>query len=76
MKRLTLEEISNLPKGSVIWREEQDEIEPMLVCVAGKNGIVAWADHNSELILDINADLITDTRFFWDQEPTKNQTAK
>ena len=79
MKRLTLNEIISLPKASVIWREEHTyddesgynwyEAEPMLVCVAGEGGVLAYANKDSVLDLDINESLITDERMFWDEEP-------
>ena len=79
MKRLTLNEIISLPKASVIWREEHDcdeesgfnfyELEPMLVCVAGEGGVLAYANKDSFVDLDINDKLITEQRMFWDEKP-------
>ena len=79
MKRLSLSEIISLPKASVIWREEHTyddesgynfyEAEPMLVCVAGEGGVLAYANKESVLYLDIDGELITDSRKFWDAEP-------
>ena len=82
MKNLTLQEIIALPKASVIWREEHTsddisghefyEVEPMLVCVAGEGGVLAFANKDSFLDLDIDENLITDYRRFWDEEPDES----
>lgn len=79
MKRLSLSEIISLPKASVIWREEHThddesgynfyEVEPMLLCVAGEGGVLVYANKDSVLDLDIDENLITDERKFWDEEP-------
>ena len=77
-KKLTLDEIKNLPKGSVIWREEFAEdddcgfvyyqLEPMLICVPGEDGVLAWANDSSYLFLSIGEDLLS-RRSFWNKEP-------
>lgn len=80
-RKLTLEEIKNLPKASVIWREQftEDEesgfvfyqLEPMLVCVPGECGVLAWANKYSFLDLTIDEDLLSG-RSFWDKEPDQD----
>ena len=80
MKKLTLAEIESLPKASVIWREQHATggektgidhylIEPMLICVSGKGGVLAWADKHSCAYYDIDESLINDHRIFWSAEP-------
>ena len=83
MKRLSLEEIMNLPKASVIWCEMHDQdhesncdfydVFPMLICVPGRDGVLSWADRDSQIALDIDEKLITEDRFFWDSEPAADQ---
>ena len=80
-KRLSLENIESLPKASVIWREEHIitsggnsgveyfQLQPMMIGVPGKKGVLCYADLDGYIILDIDENLITDTRFFWDAEP-------
>lgn len=82
-KKLSLEEIEALPKASVIWRGyvfNSDEgivwhsIEPLLVCVPGKDGVLMGGDKNSYVDLVINEHLFDDpTDTYWNQEPTDSQ---
>ena len=79
MKRLSLSEIISLPKASVIWIEEHNyddesgynyfEIEPMMIGAAGQGGTLCFANQDTYLFLDIDENLITDERWFWDEEP-------
>lgn len=81
MKRLTLDEIMSLPKASVIWREEHTydeeegfnfyEIEPMLISVPGRDGVLCYASKENFLFLNIDEDLINPQRNFWDSEPAE-----
>lgn len=85
-KMLTLEEIKNLPKASVIWRQEfyldSDydiewfQLEPMLVCIPGEDGVLSWANSYSFLHLDIDDNLINNNRIFWDMEPDSDMTER
>ncbi len=79
-RKLSLDEIISLPKASVIWREEHFcpggnqgldfyQLEPMLVCVPGKNGVLAWANTETFQELRINRSLINERRSFWNAEP-------
>lgn len=78
-KKLTVQDIINLPKASVIWKEEHHfdenynigyyELFPMLVCVPGENGVLAWACKSYYCHLFINENLIDENTSFWDCEP-------
>lgn len=79
MKRLSLDEIRELQRASVIWLEQHDidtetgaaffRIYPMMICVQGEGGVLAFADTDSVIVHDINDSLINHDRLFWDEEP-------
>lgn len=81
-RKLTLEEIEALPKGSVIWMSwyTGDEavvwhdIVPVMVAVPGKDGLLIGGNRESSCDLDIDSDLFDRPYHeYWDSEPDDSQ---
>lgn len=83
-RKLTLKEIETLPKASVIWMGLETHTDegilfydtyPIVVCVAGKNAVLAGADADLCWHIKINAEYFSDKSdySFWNIEPGKAQ---
>ncbi len=82
-KKLTLEEIESMPRGSVVWRAlvmESDEgivwheSDPMMICVPGPGGYMLGADENSYYECNIDDRMTADpVDSYWSSEPADDQ---
>lgn len=81
-RKLTLDEIKELPKATVLWIEFVDEtdegiiwhsVDPVLVCAPGPGGALIGGNKDSFIDLNIDDDLLKNGRVFWDREPNREQ---
>lgn len=80
-KKLTLDEIKALPRGSVMWAEFNDRtdegivwysLDPVMVCAPGENGCLIGGDKDSFIDRNIDDHLLDDFTI-WSSEPVKEQ---
>ncbi len=82
-RKLSLEEIEAMPRGSVVWRSfytKTDEgiiwhtADPMLVCLPGHGGYLLGADKDSYWEGDIDNSLMSAPDIsYWNSEPADDQ---
>ena len=83
-RMLKKEEISQLQRGKVVWRESHTALDcgkygkvdsyniyPMLVSVPGENGILGYIDNETEVAIEIGD--ISGEDCFWSKEPDLEQ---
>ena len=80
-KKLTLDEIKALPRGSVMWIEFNDRtdegivwytLDPVIVCAAGENGCLIGGNKDSFIDRNIDDHLLDDLTI-WSSVPDKEQ---
>ena len=82
-KKLTLNEIKALSRGTVLWAEFDDltdegivwyALDPVVICQEGENGCLIGGNKDSIIDRDINDDLLENLSL-WTSEPNKEQLA-
>ena len=80
-KKMTLDEIKTLPRGSVMWAEFNDRtdegivwysLDPVVVCEPGENGCLIGGNKDSFIDRNIDNHLLDDLTI-WSSEPEKEQ---
>ena len=81
---LTIDEIRHLPMGAVVWRESHAPdcetnttdiycLDPLMVVISDGDRLLTYTDRTSEIILDINDELLNEGDCFWNSKPSRDQ---